>query len=81
MRRRTGNLVLDGIGVALGIAGLVVGFMKQGQEEKELETKIKSIACDTYVDMKKADKTVAAEVDIKKKEEEIKEANEKKGKS
>lgn len=81
MRRRTGNLVLDGIGVALGIAGLVVGFMKQGQEEKELETKIKSIACDTYVDMKKADKTVAAEVDIKKNEEKIKEANEKKEES
>ena len=81
MRRRTGNLVLDGIGVALGIAGLVVGFMKGQQEEKELENKIKSIACDTYVDMNKANKQVDTEVNIIKKEEEIKEANEKKEES
>lgn len=72
MRRRTGNLILDGIGVALGIAGLVVGFMKSQQEEKELETKIKSIACDTYVDMNKG---------VKQVDTEIKEANEKKEES
>lgn len=69
MRRRTGNLILDGIGVALGIAGLVVGFMKGQQEEKELETKIKSIACDTYVDMNKANKQVE-EIANENKEEE-----------